>query len=469
MAESLCRVQWTGRQAVVALPEHIDVSNAGQVRQELISVIDRGAEAVIAEMTATISCDQAGANAVARAYQRATVSGTQLRLVAAREIVRQVLGISGVDRLVPVYPSVEALAARVPVASSLLMLAGGPGGRSARSILPGAATQYGVGGEIAGRAGPETDVGMEVALLDLNGVIVSVNQAWSAFAEANGGDPARTGSGMSYLEACAAAGDDPVAREVAAVIRAALTGDLPGPLRVGVPCHGPRTARWFDMLISPRLNGGRCAGATVTFSLARSQPRSGLAASAAVWEMIDAFNDGVALADGDGTLVFANRRFEEMFGYQPAELHGQPVECLIPVHLRAAHRRHRAAWATAPWIRPMGAGARLVGLRKDGATFPAEIGLTPVQTASGRLAFTTVRDATAARSLAGIAAVAHQAHRGDELLDMIITSRYQVGLSLQAAAGLSVDAASKDITETLRNLDDAISGARRKAIRDPGR
>jgi hypothetical protein len=28
-------VRWIGRQAVVALPEHIDVSNASQIREEL--------------------------------------------------------------------------------------------------------------------------------------------------------------------------------------------------------------------------------------------------------------------------------------------------------------------------------------------------------------------------------------------------------------------------------------------------
>ena len=36
-------VRWVGRQAVVTLPEHIDVPNAGQIREELLSVINRGA------------------------------------------------------------------------------------------------------------------------------------------------------------------------------------------------------------------------------------------------------------------------------------------------------------------------------------------------------------------------------------------------------------------------------------------
>ena len=94
--------------------------------------------------------------------------------------------------------------------------------------------------------------------------IVSVNPAWQAFAQANGGNPERTGPGVSYLDACASAPGDPVAEEVAAAIRRALAGHLPGPLTIGVPCHSPRTARWFDMLISARQDGaGQHLGATV--------------------------------------------------------------------------------------------------------------------------------------------------------------------------------------------------------------
>src|SRR6516165_569419 len=100
-----------GRQAVVALPEHIDVSNASQIREELLWVINRGAAALIADMTATLSCDHSGADAVMRAYQRALASGTQLRLVVTAPIVRRVLAVSGLDRLIPVYPSLEAATA----------------------------------------------------------------------------------------------------------------------------------------------------------------------------------------------------------------------------------------------------------------------------------------------------------------------------------------------------------------------
>jgi anti-anti-sigma factor len=108
-------VEWTGRRAVVVLPEHIDVSNAGQLRERLLSVINRGAAVLIADMSGTASCDHAGMDALVRAYQRAAASGTKLRLVVTAPMVRRVLGIEGLDRLVSVYPSLEAaVAAELP-------------------------------------------------------------------------------------------------------------------------------------------------------------------------------------------------------------------------------------------------------------------------------------------------------------------------------------------------------------------
>ena len=458
-------VRWSGRQALVALPEDIDVSNAGLIREELLSVINRGAEALIVDMTATISCDRAGADAVARAYQRAVASRTELRLVVTSGVVLRMLGMTGVGRLVPVYPSVEAaLAARSPAASTELTAAGATrGSRRRRST----------GASQGGRVAP--DVGVEVALLDRDGVIAWVNQAWQAFAAANGGDPARIGVGVSYLQACAAAGDDPVAAEVAGAIRAALAGDLPGPLTVEVPCHSPATERWFDVLILSRFDDeGRCLGATVTLSLARSQPRSrpgltlaqgrpeapgpaAVMSPAVLWNMIEAFSDGVALADGEGTLMLASRRLEEMFGYKHAELTGQRLDRLIPAHLQAARTR------------PTGTGVLLTGLHKDGAIFPVELSLGRVPTATGRFSMAVVRDMTEVRSLADVdaaAAATQWAHNCQALLDTIITRLYQVGVSLQTAAESHGETARPYIEEALRTLDGVIGQIRDSTFAD---
>src|SRR4029077_9361049 len=87
MLEDFHPREWAGGQAVVVLPEHIGASNAGQVRAELLSVINCGVTTLIADMTTTTSCDHAGADAVVRAFQRAVSSGTELRLVVTARVV----------------------------------------------------------------------------------------------------------------------------------------------------------------------------------------------------------------------------------------------------------------------------------------------------------------------------------------------------------------------------------------------
>jgi len=332
--------QWSGRQAVVTLPGHIDVSNAAQISDQLLSAIDHGASELIADMTGTVSCDHAGAEAVVRAYQRAAVKGTQLRLVITAEIVRRTLSLNGLDRVIPVYLSLEAATSA---------------------------------------AGPATVV---------------------PFVPTDGSHAAR-----------------------------------------------PRSVR--------SRAGQRAAGAP-------DRPRSAVITRAVLGRLIDALADGVALADDDGTLALVNRRAEEMFGHEHGELAGQLVEVLIPADLRAAHAAHRAGYARAPRTRAMGEGMRLVGLRKDGTTFPVQVSLSPVPTATGHLTLAVIRDATGARQggdlmdIARAAVAPQQAYRSQEVLDRIVDSLFDVGLSLQAAIDLPSNEARQHVTQALQQLDDAI-------------
>jgi anti-anti-sigma factor len=112
MSEGTCPVLWTGRLAVVTLRRDIDSSNASQIGEQLLLVINRGAAVLVADMTGTVSCDYSGADALARAYRRAVANGTQLRLVVTAPAVRRVLALNGLDRLAAVYPDLDgALAA----------------------------------------------------------------------------------------------------------------------------------------------------------------------------------------------------------------------------------------------------------------------------------------------------------------------------------------------------------------------
>jgi anti-anti-sigma factor len=104
-------VEWAGRRATVSFPGRIDISNAGQLQDRLQAVISRGAALLVADMSGTASCDHAAVEVVARACQRAAINGTQVRLVVTAPVVRRVLSLEGLDRLVAIYPSIEAAAA----------------------------------------------------------------------------------------------------------------------------------------------------------------------------------------------------------------------------------------------------------------------------------------------------------------------------------------------------------------------
>jgi anti-anti-sigma regulatory factor len=68
MSDGTCPVRWTGQQALVTLPQHIDSANADQIREQLLWIVNRGAAVLIADLTGTLSCDYAGADTLARAH-----------------------------------------------------------------------------------------------------------------------------------------------------------------------------------------------------------------------------------------------------------------------------------------------------------------------------------------------------------------------------------------------------------------
>ena len=119
MPDDLFPVRWTGRQAIVTFPAHIGVSNASQLSDRLLAVINRGAEVLVGDLTGTPSCDHSGVAAMARACQRAAIGGTRVQLVVTAPAVRRVLAIEELDRLVPIYPSLEAATGRATAATAV--------------------------------------------------------------------------------------------------------------------------------------------------------------------------------------------------------------------------------------------------------------------------------------------------------------------------------------------------------------
>lgn len=110
-----------------------------------------------------------------------------------------------------------------------------------------------------------------------------------------------------------------------------------------------------------------------------------------VSEILHTSADATIVTDHEGRIRVANEGAEAMFGYEPGELVGEPIETLIPRERREHHRSLRQGYHDAPRGRPMVSGLELHGQHKDGSTFRVEIALNPIETNDGLVVTSTVR------------------------------------------------------------------------------
>jgi len=119
-----------------------------------------------------------------------------------------------------------------------------------------------------------------------------------------------------------------------------------------------------------------------------------LASQSFEW-LLSSASDPMLVVDARGRIILANAPAERLFGYAPDELLGQPIEALIPERFRQHHGEQRDDFFERPHPRPMGIGIELHGRRRDGAEFPVEVSLSPLQTAEGQLVMATIHDISA--------------------------------------------------------------------------
>jgi len=98
-------------------------------------------------------------------------------------------------------------------------------------------------------------------------------------------------------------------------------------------------------------------------------------------QIVEASPSGLLHVAPDGRIMLVNRRIEAMFGYDRAELLGQPAEMLVPERFRGGGQC-------------IGSGD-LVGLRRDGREFPIEIDLNPIVADGIHGTIAAVQDITA--------------------------------------------------------------------------
>ncbi len=116
--------------------------------------------------------------------------------------------------------------------------------------------------------------------------------------------------------------------------------------------------------------------------------------SALLRSILETVPDAMVVIDQRGVVQSFSRAAERLFGYAPAEVCGNNVRMLMPSPYRDQHDGYLNRYLTTGERRIIGIGRVVVGLRKDGSTFPMELSVGEVNQ-NGRKLFTGfVRDLT---------------------------------------------------------------------------
>jgi anti-sigma B factor antagonist len=106
MADVRYPIEMVNGVPVVAAPAELDISNADWLDAVLREAAARGHGTFAVDMTRTRFCASSGIGVLVRAHKRAVADGGELRLVIpARAAVLRVFAITGIDQVIPNFPS----------------------------------------------------------------------------------------------------------------------------------------------------------------------------------------------------------------------------------------------------------------------------------------------------------------------------------------------------------------------------
>ena len=105
----------TSSALVVGAPAEIDIMTAGELRAVLLEATGAGHPVVVVDMTRTRFCDATGLHALLAAHKRALAEGGGLRLVIPADgAVSRVIGLTGLDRVIPCSSGLAGAVTPVP-------------------------------------------------------------------------------------------------------------------------------------------------------------------------------------------------------------------------------------------------------------------------------------------------------------------------------------------------------------------
>ncbi len=229
-----------------------------------------------------------------------------------------------------------------------------------------------------------------IAILDESGEIIAVNDAWGAFAEANGGDPRRVSEGANYLRACESAtgANSGEAAAFAEGVRAVLSGRRES-FEMEYPCHSPTERRWFIGRVTPFLCNEKSWAVVAHENITeRKMAEEALQDQKVLLETIlGQAADAIVVCDDKGKFTFANAAARHMALLDPE---GTTLDVTPKVwgvaHYPDGRRIPREEWSISRALRgetTVGRETRMI--RPDGSHYDALISAAPLKNADGEL------------------------------------------------------------------------------------
>ena len=114
MPDASFPVQVVGGVPVVVAPGEIDITNAAGLRAPLLEAAAHANGTLVIDMAQTQFCDSAGLNVLVRAHKRAQADGGELLLVISGAAVLRIFAVTGLDHLIPNFPSLDQALAQTP-------------------------------------------------------------------------------------------------------------------------------------------------------------------------------------------------------------------------------------------------------------------------------------------------------------------------------------------------------------------
>ena len=116
--------------------------------------------------------------------------------------------------------------------------------------------------------------------------------------------------------------------------------------------------------------------------------------SAMLRSILETVPDAMVVIDQHGMIQQFSKAAERLFGWRAAEVQGQNVKLLMPPPYQEQHDSYLERYLTTGERRIIGIGRVVVGLRKNGSTFPMELSVGEVNQGGQQLFTGFVRDLT---------------------------------------------------------------------------